>query len=131
MVCFILSMRTFVSLLVFSWLFSCQTTAPPPGRVSSRQIIQQKTNAPVNHDKPYVIMVSLDGFRYDYAEKYNASNLLAMAANGFSVEQLVPSYPTKTFPNHYSLVTGMYPSSHGLVSNEYYNPTLTKASIIR
>ncbi len=115
-------MRSFTSLLVFIWLLACQATFSQPNQVSSRQIIQQKTNDPVNHDKPYVIMVSLDGFRYDYAEKYNASNLLDMVANGFSVEQLIPSYPTKTFPNHYSLVTGMYPSSHGLVSNEYYNP---------
>jgi alkaline phosphatase D len=68
-------------------------------------------------------MVSVDGFRHDYARRYNAENLLDMAENGFSVDRLIPSYPTKTFPNHYSLVTGMYPSSHGLVSNEYYDPS--------
>ena len=60
--------------------------------------------------KPYVILVSLDGFRYDYAQKYGAKNLLALAARGASAPQgMIPSYPSITFPNHYAIVTGLYP----------------------
>ncbi|MEQ9297288.1 MAG: ectonucleotide pyrophosphatase/phosphodiesterase [Cyclobacteriaceae bacterium] len=110
-----------LSLLIL--FISCQPTPDPLKEFQSLQISQGRKNNPSSLNKPYVIMVSLDGFRHDYASRFGATNLLEMAENGFSVEQLTPSYPTKTFPNHYSLVTGMYPSSHGLVSNEYYNPT--------
>src|SRR5580704_10095970 len=74
--------------------------------------------------KPYVILISLDGFRYDYAQKYGAKNLLALAARGASAPQgMIPSYPSITFPNHYTIVTGLYPEHHGIVANAFYDPT--------
>ncbi len=73
--------------------------------------------------KRYVVLVSLDGFRYDYATKYGAKNLLAMAMRGASApEGMIPSYPSVTFPNHYSIVTGLYPEHHGIVANTFYDP---------
>ena len=67
-------------------------------------------NSAAQRAKHYVVMVSLDGFRYDYAKKYNAKNLLQMAARGASApEGMIPSYPSVTFANHYTLVTGLYP----------------------
>jgi alkaline phosphatase D len=73
--------------------------------------------------KHYVILVSLDGFRYDYAEKYRAENLLALAKAGASApDGMVPSYPSLTFPNHYTLATGLYPEHHGIVANSFYDP---------
>src|ERR1700686_1167950 len=73
--------------------------------------------------KHYVVLVSLDGFRYDYATKYGAKNLLAMATRGASApEGMIPSYPSVTFPNHYSIVTGLYPDHHGIVGNTFYDP---------
>jgi predicted AlkP superfamily pyrophosphatase or phosphodiesterase len=73
--------------------------------------------------KHYVILVSLDGFRYDYATKYGAKNLLAMAARGASApDGMIPSYPSVTFPNHYSIMTGLYPDHHGIVGNSFYDP---------
>jgi len=72
-------------------------------------------------EAPYVIMVSLDGFRYDYAEKHGAKNLLEMAENGASTSRMIPSFPSKTFPNHYTLVTGLYPENHGIVANTFYD----------
>ncbi|WP_143106335.1 alkaline phosphatase family protein [Pustulibacterium marinum] len=78
-------------------------------------------NSKENQEKPYVIMVSIDGFRYDYAEKHGAKNIQEMAKNGSHVTQLTPSFPSKTFPNHYSLVTGLYPEHHGIVSNSFYD----------
>ncbi len=85
------------------------------------------TNRPANTEaqqaKHYVVLVSLDGFRYDYAQKYNAKNLLAFAKQGASApEGMVPSYPSITFPNHYTLVTGLYPEHHGIVANSFYDP---------
>src|SRR5580704_12755905 len=73
--------------------------------------------------KPYVILISLDGFRYDYAQKYGAKNLLALAARGASAPQgMIPSYPSITFPNHYTIVTGLYPEHHGIVAMTFYDP---------
>jgi len=80
-------------------------------------------NAAAQQPKHYVVLVSLDGFRYDYAQKYGAKNLLAMAARGASApEGMIPAYPSVTFPNHYTIVTGLYPEHHGIVANSFYDP---------
>ena len=80
-------------------------------------------NSAASQAKHYVVLVSLDGFRYDYAEKYGAKHLLAMAKQGASVpDGMIPSYPSITFPNHYTLVTGLYPEHHGIVANSFYDP---------
>jgi alkaline phosphatase D len=80
-------------------------------------------NLPSQRNKPYVVLVSLDGFRYDYAKRYGAKTLLDMAAHGASAaDGMIPSYPSVTFPNHYSIVTGMYPDNHGIVDNSFYDP---------
>ncbi len=71
--------------------------------------------------KPYIILISADGFRYDLAEKYNAENLLRLSGAGVAAEYMKPSYPSLTFPNHYSIVTGLYPEHHGIVDNNFYD----------
>jgi predicted AlkP superfamily pyrophosphatase or phosphodiesterase len=78
-------------------------------------------------DTPYVILVSFDGFRYDYVEKYDARNFKAFIKKGTSAEGLIPSFPSKTFPNHYSIVTGLYPGHHGLIDNNFYDPVRRKS----
>lgn len=80
-------------------------------------------NSPAQINKHYVVLVSLDGFRYDYAEKYGATHLLAIGSRGASApEGMIPAYPSLTFPNHYTLVTGLYPEHHGIVANSFYDP---------
>jgi predicted AlkP superfamily pyrophosphatase or phosphodiesterase len=80
-------------------------------------------NSAAQQAKHYVVLVSLDGFRYDYATKYGAKNLQAMAARGATApDGMIPSYPSLTFPNHYTLVTGLYPDHHGIVANSFYDP---------
>ena len=69
-------------------------------------------------------MVSLDGFRWDYLQKYDAPTLRALAAAGVHATRMTPSFPSKTFPNHYTLVTGLRPEHHGIVSNYFYDPDL-------
>lgn len=80
----------------------------------------------IAQQKSYVIMVSFDGFRYDYAERYNLPNFKKLIREGAAAEALIPSFPSKTFPNHYTLVTGLYPGHHGLVDNEFYDPLQKK-----
>jgi alkaline phosphatase D len=73
-----------------------------------------------------VILVSFDGFRHDYVEKYNLPNFKKFIKQGASAEALIPCFPSKTFPNHYALVTGLYPGNHGLVDNDFYDPIRKK-----
>ena len=73
---------------------------------------------------PYVVMVSLDAFRWDYDSIYGTPVLDDIAAKGVMVERLIPSFPTKTFPNHYTIATGLYPDHHGLINNSFYAPDL-------
>ncbi len=70
----------------------------------------------------YVVLVSLDGFRYDYAKRYHATHLLAMRQEGAAADSMIPSFPSLTFPNHISIVTGLYPGHHGIVANNFYDP---------
>ena len=73
-------------------------------------------------DIPYVILISFDGFRYDYADKFDAANFKSIRSKGAWAEGLIPSFPSKTFPNHYTIITGLYPGHHGLVDNTFYDP---------
>jgi predicted AlkP superfamily pyrophosphatase or phosphodiesterase len=71
--------------------------------------------------RPPLILISFDGFRWDYRAKYSAPNINRLAAKGVSAD-LIPSYPSKTFPNHYTIVTGLYPGHHGIVANTIKDP---------
>jgi predicted AlkP superfamily pyrophosphatase or phosphodiesterase len=69
--------------------------------------------------KNYVLLVSLDGFRWDYSRLYNTPNLNKLAKDGVNAERMYPSFPTVTFPNHYSIATGLYPDHNGLINNSF------------
>ncbi|HVS04339.1 MAG TPA: ectonucleotide pyrophosphatase/phosphodiesterase [Thermoanaerobaculia bacterium] len=71
-----------------------------------------------------VLLVSIDGFRWDYLDLYQPPTLQRLAREGVRAERLIPSFPTKTFPNHYTLVTGLYPAHHGVIANNMYDPLL-------
>ncbi len=71
-----------------------------------------------------VVIVSLDGFRWDYLQRPAARRLREIAALGVHAERLTPSFPSKTFPNHYTLVTGLYPENHGIAANVMRDSTL-------
>src|ERR1700744_172036 len=72
----------------------------------------------------YVVLVSLDGFRWDYAKRDGATHLLALGKQGvWAPEGMLPSYPSLTFPNHFTIVTGLYPEHHGLVANGFFDET--------
>jgi predicted AlkP superfamily pyrophosphatase or phosphodiesterase len=73
-----------------------------------------------------VILVGLDGFGWDFMEAAETPNLDALVARGVRAEWLVPIFPTKTFPNHYSIVTGLHAERHGIVSNTMYDPVFAR-----
>ena len=70
--------------------------------------------------KNYVLLVSLDGFRWDYSRLYNTPNINEIAREGVKADRLIPSFPTVTFPNHYTIATGLYPDHHGLIDNSFF-----------
>jgi predicted AlkP superfamily pyrophosphatase or phosphodiesterase len=74
--------------------------------------------------QPTVILISIDGFRYDYFEKAPTPNLHSLIARGVRARYMVPSFPTKTFPNHYTIVTGLYPAHNGIVANNMWDDGL-------
>jgi len=81
-------------------------------------------NSAVAQRAHYVVLVSLDGFRWDYARRDGATHLLALGKKGvWAPEGMLPSYPSLTFPNHFTIVTGLYPEHHGLVANSFYDAT--------
>lgn len=73
---------------------------------------------------PTVILVSIDGFRWDYIDRPPMVTLRQLAAEGVRAEGIVPAFPTKTFPNHYTMVTGLYPDHHGIVANNMWDPVM-------
>jgi len=78
-------------------------------------------NAPGQRDKPYLVLVSIDGFRWDFAERYGATHIASIGQRGLQAQALRPAFPTLTFPNHFSIATGVLPARHGLVANEFPN----------
>jgi alkaline phosphatase D len=82
--------------------------------------------APAENPEPTVVLVSLDGFRHDYASIHNAQHLKDIGAAGAVAEALVPAFPSMTFSSHYSLITGLYADHHGIVDNAFYDPALAR-----
>ena len=72
--------------------------------------------------QPYVILISFDGFRWDYLDRGKTPNFDKLINNGVRAISLRPVFPSKTFPNHISIATGLYPEHHGIIHNYFKNP---------
>ena len=72
----------------------------------------------------YILLISFDGFRADYLDWYDTPNFDRFSKNGVRASGMKPSFVTKTFPNHYSIATGMYVENHGLIGNKFYDQQL-------
>ena len=107
--------KTIILLLFF---FACLSVH---AQDTTQFVVPGRKNAPSQIGKPYVILISADGFRYDYADKHHAENLIKLRNSGVQAESMIPSFPSVTFPNHYTIATGLYPSHHGLVYNQFYD----------
>lgn len=100
-------------------------TAPASSRSSGG------VNHPGQRDKPYVILVSFDGFKPEYLDRFDLPAFRRVIRRGVRAESMVPVFPSLTFPNHYSLVTGLYPQHHGLVENTFHDPDRNQTYSIR
>jgi predicted AlkP superfamily pyrophosphatase or phosphodiesterase len=81
--------------------------------------------------KPTVILISIDGFRPDYLDRYPAATLSMLAKQGVRARWMTPVFPTVTFPNHYTIATGLYPDKHGIVGNTMYDPEFKQTFSLR
>ena len=115
----------FIGVLLMGVAASAQITD------STQMVMPGRSNDSHSEQEPYVIFISADGFRHDLADKYQATHLLALRAAGVAAQSMTPSYPSVTFPNHYSLATGLYPSHHGLVDNAFFDPAKGRGYTIR
>ena len=79
-----------------------------------------------NKNDQYVLLISFDGFRADYIDWYDTPNFDQIKLNGVKAKSLKPVFPTKTFPNHYSIATGMYVENHGLIGNQFFDKKLNE-----
>lgn len=91
-----------LALVLLSGLAACGRAAVPP--------------------PPIVVLISIDGWRWDYLERFAPPTLTRLAAGGVRAEGLIPQFPSKTFPNHYTIVTGLRLAHHGIVSNNMVAP---------
>jgi predicted AlkP superfamily pyrophosphatase or phosphodiesterase len=108
--------RRFATLAAAAITAACGTV--PPAGSGSPAAAPRDAQA----GRPYVVMVSFDGFRHDYPDLWPLPTLARMQREGARAQALVPTFPSKTFPNHYAIVTGMYAGHHGLVGNEMWDP---------
>ncbi len=104
--------------LIGMFLFLCSFAM---AQDTTQQIIPNRSNGEAQYKKPYVILISADGFRADFTELHKAAFLQTISKKGVRAAYMYPSFPSLTFPNHYTLVTGLYPSHHGLVDNSFYD----------
>ena len=112
--------------LTFGLRLLAQQTPQLPGQNPALPLVHVENgpNAPAAQKAHYVVLVSLDGFRWDYASRDGAAHLLALGRQGVWAPQgMMPSFPSLTFPNHFTIVTGLYPEHHGLVANSFFDET--------
>jgi predicted AlkP superfamily pyrophosphatase or phosphodiesterase len=109
------SLRFRARALLAALAFGTACTPPSPAHVGG---------PPSASGRPYVVLVSLDGFRHDFIERYRPASLQRLASRGIVARALIPPFPSKTFPSHYTIATGLYPGRHGILSNTFYDPAL-------
>ncbi|WP_240221177.1 ectonucleotide pyrophosphatase/phosphodiesterase [Rheinheimera hassiensis] len=78
------------------------------------------TTVKAQHDDS-LLLISIDGFASQYLQQYPAANIKKLAQQGLTADSMQPVFPSKTFPNHYSIVTGLYPANHGIVENNIFD----------
>ena len=89
--------------------------------VGWRDNCNRKCQAKIPFNVPPLLLISLDGFRADYLERELTPAISRILSCGAHADYLLPSYPSKTFPNHYTIVTGLYPEAHGIVDNYFWD----------
>jgi alkaline phosphatase D len=75
-------------------------------------------------EENYLVVLSMDGFRWDYTNRTETPNFDRIAEKGVKADAIIPSFPSTTFANHYTMATGLYPDHHGILVNRFYAPDL-------
>lgn len=91
---------------------------PPPSLPSNLD----PSSCPPTYEEHPLVLVSMDGFRVEYLRRGLTPTLNVLRQKGVSAPYMKPSFPTITFPNHYTIVTGLYPPAHGIIANKFYDP---------
>ncbi|XP_077443307.1 ectonucleotide pyrophosphatase/phosphodiesterase family member 1 [Stigmatopora argus] len=128
--CKIISAVVFVCLLILILALALSYQPPKNDNGENWLHLDESTarnlaQCPPSFSRSPLILISLDGFRADYLKNHGSHLpvINKLRALGTSTPHMRPMYPTKTFPNHYSIVTGLYPESHGIVDNKMYDVT--------
>jgi predicted AlkP superfamily pyrophosphatase or phosphodiesterase len=108
---FLIARRTCA--ILFLSLCACATPAPSQAPGRQRDLATHP-----------VILISIDGFRADYLQRGLSPHLADLAGEGVRAESMRPAFPSITFPNHFTLVTGLYPDHHGIINNSFEDPNL-------
>jgi predicted AlkP superfamily pyrophosphatase or phosphodiesterase len=101
--------------LALSLVVAGCTGTPAPQPIARAVVAEQRP--------PVTLLISIDGFRPDYLQRGVTPNLNALAGEGISAA-MRPSFPSKTFPNHWTLVTGLRPDRNGIVANRMLDPAI-------
>ena len=112
------SLTIVLLILIFAAYRASQTTRA----VQSLSLLSLSNGT--SHFAPTTILISLDGFRADFLQRGLTPTLNTFIENGISPRYMLPSFPSVTFPNHYTMATGLYPESHGVVGNTFWDPHL-------
>lgn len=100
--------------------FGCTTSPPRSATPFHRVAVAPPTP---------LLLISIDGYRHDYIERGLSPTLEMLARTGVQAASMQPSFPSLTFPNHYTIVTGLRPDHHGIVNNTMFDPQLGKFSL--
>ena len=102
---------------------ACRTSAGrvPIGVVLALAVWARAAEAPAAGPADTVVLLSIDGMRWDYPVRAGAGTFSRLALEGASCRALLPPFPTSTFPAHASLATGVFPDRHGIVNNEFFD----------
>ncbi len=110
------------SRIIAGWLVALGVLGLSTAACGPESIATSGRNATGHGDKPYVVLVSFDGFRHDYRERFETPNLDRLVAAGVEARGFRSVFPTLTFPAHYSIVTGLHPGHHGITNNKFWDP---------
>lgn len=105
-------------------LLGACTESNAPSTPSTQQASEAQATSPTP-----LLLISIDAFRADYLGRGGSPTMAKLAKHGVHAKAMQPSFPSLTFPNHYTLVTGLYPDHHGIVNNNMYDPKLGKFSL--
>ena len=113
--------RSLAALAVLTLALGCQAAQSRSAQAPAEQPGTGGVNRAEHLAKPSLVLISFDGFRADYLDRLELPNFRRVMARGVRATAMRPVFPSITFPNHYSLVTGLHPGNHGIVENAFFD----------